>query len=499
MKNKILYIILTLFIFTSCGKDYLDKSPTSDVPKEKLPGIIKENPDVAKGILRGMYALMCKGQIAQDAQVDFSIKAFEISTDMVSGDMAQTGDAYNKFWDSELLTAVKTTSSQTYRTWTVLYKIILIANNIIKSSGGEEKATEGSEYSWGQGKAMRAYMYYKLAVIYGKGWAHKGDKLLPVYLSDQTEDGARPPMSIEQLLTQCKKDAEQAVKALKGYKQETKANIDINIARGILSYICLYMEDYEGAKNNSQLVIDALGGNLMSASEVYNSGWRDITINGFMWGSEINKENTTQIGSYFAMLDIFTYGYASTPDRKRIDRSLFAKIHKDDIRRFQFLDAPGKSVDCIPYYKFWHKARVVDGDKDWEGDYEYMRVAEMYLINAEAKAFLREDTEAKKVLEHLIAKRHAKDVTSSVTNKPVTKSTEVPTYDMSDIKKAVNLQWRIECWGEGKAYGVLKRFKYPSERGSNHAHRPNEKIPYDSDDITFQIPQREVLNNPHIN
>ncbi|WP_321306394.1 RagB/SusD family nutrient uptake outer membrane protein [Marinifilum fragile] len=496
MKSKLLYILLVFSILSSCSDDYLETSPTSELSKEDLGDAIKANPAVSEATLRGMYALLNQyGSGGTSSQVDFGIKSYDISTDMVSGDMAQNGNAYNKFWEDELLNAVKRTNLQTYRAWRFHYRVILAANNLIASSGTEEAPNEGGEFTWAQAKALRAYMYYQLVGIYGKGWAHKDDKVLPLYLSTDVSSGAKEQSTNELVLTTAKNDLIMAIKALDGYVKESKTNIDANVAKGMLAYVCLATEDYENAKKYSQEVIDVIGGNLMTADEVYNSGFRSIDINGWMWGMEITTENTTKIGGFFPMLDVWTYGYASTPDRKRIDRALYAKVDPNDIRRFQFMDNPNSSFDCIPWYKFWDANRVFDGDKQWTHDYVFMRVAEMYLINAEAKAFLNDPT-AKDVLEFLISKRHAAGVIGSDTGEPVTTSMDVPVYDMSDLKKAANLQWRIECWGEGKAYWVLKRFKYDSERGSNHHHKPNTTIPYDSDEITFQIPENEVLNNP---
>lgn len=497
MKNRILYIFLAFFLVTSCSEDYLDKSPTSAISKTDLGDAIKQNPLVSDGTLRGLFALLQQSGTGgtSSAHEDFGIKSYDISTDIVSGDIAIRSRGYAKFWDDELLESVKRTNNQTYRAWRFHYRVILAANNLIASSGTEEAPSDGNETTWAQAKALRAFMYYKLTVIYGKGWAYKADKILPLGLIDDIGK-ALPKSSLEDVLTQCKKDLELTLPHLKGYERESKANINENVAKGMLSYVCLAMEDFESAKKYSQEVIDAIGSTMMTASDVYNSGFRDLGISGFMWGVDVNTENTTKIASYFAMMDYFTYGYATTGDRKLMDKGLYDQIHKDDIRKYQFYSNYGSALGGLAYYKFWHSDRVPDGDKKWEADYYFMRVTEMYLINAEAKAFLGDAEGAETVLNNLIAQRQAKDVTSVVSNEKVTEATTAPTYDMSDIKKAVNLQWRIEMWGEGKSYGVLRRFKYDSQRGPHHNHKPNTSIPYDSDEITFAIPENEVLNNP---
>jgi len=62
----------------------------------------------------------------------------------------------------------------------------------------------------------------------------------------------------------------------------------------------------------------------------------------------------------------------------------------------------------------------------------------------------------------------------------------------------IYLQTRIELWGEGKTFFAMKRNQATVTRGSNHVYRANESFAYDSDEMTFQIPQSEIDNNPSI-
>jgi hypothetical protein len=61
------------------------------------------------------------------------------------------------------------------------------------------------------------------------------------------------------------------------------------------------------------------------------------------------------------------------------------------------------------------------------------------------------------------------------------------------------LQTRIELFGEGKSYLLMKRNKLTITVGSNHLTYPGEQIPYDDDRLTFEVPQSEIQNNPFIN
>jgi hypothetical protein len=66
------------------------------------------------------------------------------------------------------------------------------------------------------------------------------------------------------------------------------------------------------------------------------------------------------------------------------------------------------------------------------------------------------------------------------------------------LNDAIYLQTRLELWGEGKSYLALKRNKATSTRGTNHVFRSGQSFPYNSDELSFQIPQTEFNNNPSI-
>ena len=68
----------------------------------------------------------------------------------------------------------------------------------------------------------------------------------------------------------------------------------------------------------------------------------------------------------------------------------------------------------------------------------------------------------------------------------------------SNLKQAIYNQTRIEFWGEGKSYLALKRNQATVTRGTNHVFRPNQSFAYDIDEMSFQIPQVEMDNNPSI-
>jgi len=66
------------------------------------------------------------------------------------------------------------------------------------------------------------------------------------------------------------------------------------------------------------------------------------------------------------------------------------------------------------------------------------------------------------------------------------------------LQDFIYLQTQIEMWGEGKTYFAMKRNQASVTRGTNHVYRAGESFQWDSDEMSFQIPENEINNNPSI-
>ena len=211
-----------------------------------------------------------------------------------------------------------------------------------------------------------------------------------------------------------------------------------------------------------------------------------------MWGVDLTLANDLDLISWWGQVDMYTYSYAWAGDPKVIDNDLYASIRNDDLRKQQFVDIFGDET-YWPINKFYaqHRTQEMD-DSEWGGqrqiiaDYVYMRVEEMYLLNAEAQAKLGQDALAVDRLKELLDLR-------------IADYSYVDALSGQALQDEIYLQTRIELWGEGKSYLALKRNKETLTRGPNHLFFPGESFTYDSDELTFPIPQAEVLNNPVLN
>ncbi|HET8828838.1 MAG TPA: RagB/SusD family nutrient uptake outer membrane protein, partial [Pelobium sp.] len=199
----------------------------------------------------------------------------------------------------------------------------------------------------------------------------------------------------------------------------------------------------------------------------------------WMWGADLTLASGLDLISWWGQVDIFTYSYAWAGDPKVMDAGLFAQIKPTDIRKGQF------DTRLRPRNKFFDPARVIGGQRNVTTDYVYMRMEEMYLLNAEAKAKLNQDGLAITRLKELLTKR-------------MPDASYVDALSGQALDDEIYLQTRIELWGEGKSYLAMKRNKATITRGTNSTFFAGQSFPYDDDRLTFPIPQAEIINNPAI-
>src|SRR5690606_20985909 len=154
-------------------------------------------------------------------------------------------------------------------------------------------------------------------------------------------------------------------------------------------------------------------------------------------------------------------------------------------RKQQFEEPSGVYEDLMPLYKFYDPARVIGGQATITTDYVFMRISEMYFLNAEAAAHLGNDAAAVTSLKAVLDERL--DDTAYLDN-----------LSGQQLLNEIYLQTRIEFWGEGKSYLAMKRNKATIVRGANHLSYIGVPIPYDDERLTFEIPEAELQANPLI-
>ncbi len=476
MKNKLFLVVCILFFaMTSCEKDFLDTVPENTISNLQLA----ENPAALQAIINGVYANLRTYSIGGNTgHIDYGHMATKAHLDMMGQDITMsvfhwTGFYYN--YDARVQT-----SSRTRILWNTYYKQVAEVNSVITAV--DPATTDPTAKALlGQALALRGLFTHVLARIYSHTYiGHESDLSIPLP-NGENFDG-KPRATVGEAYAQMAADLEAAVTLLDGYTRSTKQEVNQAVAQGFLAAVYLEMGNWSGAAAMANAA--RAGYAPMSAAE-WMSGFSDIGNAEWMWGADIDGESSTVFASFFSHFDNTNNGYAGVLGvYKNIDANLYSMISDSDIRKGAFVD-PVNGNETYPALPAYANIKFRD-PSFFEGDYVYMRAAEMYLIEAEALARLG-DGSAAQVLFDLVSTRDAGYTLSTATG--------------DDLVEEVYLHRRIELWGEGTGWFDLKRLKKPLVRdyeGSNHASFGFYNYDAESNDFRFQLPEDEINANEAI-
>lgn len=505
---KYFYAILFAlgFIAISCGKDFLEAEPTNQLSHVQIAEISLINPDIQASNITGVYNTMIQRESGglTDSHYDFGHKAYDIISDMQSGDMVLLGLNYG--WYSGLSDRTDftdyTRSFPHYMYWRYLYRIIFSTNGIINSFSnsegtelpeGTDEETESVRHYLGQALIMRAYAYYYLMQFLTSDYTP--DALVaPIYRSSETVNN--PLSTQKEIFDLIISDLTLGINYLKDFTRKNKSEVNADIAKAFLAYTYAYIGDQESLGKSYNLTNELISSGaykLMTIEEIlYNEttqsggGFNDVNTSGWMWGTDLTPENKIYLVSWWGQVDVFSYSYAYAGDRKGIDKELYDSMRDDDLRKNQF--STKAATRWAPINKFYAPGRQMGGQgysNPVVADYIYMRIAEMYLLNAEVAAKLGRESDAKAVLKDLLEDR-------------IEDLSYLDALSGDELKHEIWMQTRIELWGEGKSLMALKRNKQTVKFGNNHLHLKGDSFPYNHETMVLRIPENEILNNPSI-
>ncbi|MHA7830683.1 MAG: RagB/SusD family nutrient uptake outer membrane protein [Flagellimonas sp.] len=489
MKNSSIKftVIASLLLLASCGKDFLDEQPSEFLTQEQVGEAAAVNPAVIEGTISGIYSTMFATQSGGTTNHDdFGHKGYDIYGDMLAGDMALSVSTYG--WYRADITEFQATQDFTrtrnYMPWRFYYRIIRSANLVIDALGGNDVVPELEEnkYLMGQAKTLRAHAYFYLTQYYANSYDPSAE-ILPIY--DSPDDLNGPKVTTAEIYALMEKDLNESISLLDGFTRGSKSQVDKTVAQAILAYVLASRGDsHQEVMNLTNEVIENGGYTLMNSEEVLG-GFNDLNTSGWIWGVDLTVDTGLGLVSWWGQMDLYTYSYAWAGDAKAIDANLYAAIPADDVRKQQFAEPIGEYTDLMPLNKFYDPNKVIGGQANITTDYVYLRVAEMYLLHAEAAAKAGDSGTAQTILKALLSER-------------LPNTAYVDGLNGQALLDEIYLQTRIELWGEGKSYLSLKRNQGTVVRGPNHLSNVGVPINFDDERLTFEIPQSEIQNNPSI-
>lgn len=479
--HKILFATV-LVGMVSCKEEFLQTEPTELISATQIQKASALNPGLQSANVSGIYATMYgAGSGGTSGHDDFGHKSYDIYGDLLSGDMALTSVIYGWFRTiTEFTTTQDYTQDNNYKAWRFYYRLVFAANTVIDGLGGGNviPGTASGRWYMGQAKAMRAFSYFYLAQYYQNEY-NATEKILPLYTN--TTDPNLPKSSAADVYALMLKDLTDAQSLLSDFTRTTKAEVNASVAKGMLAYVHGAMGNNAAMKTVTADLIANSGFKIMTGAEVLG-GFNNVYTSQWMWGVDITTDSKLGLISWWGQMDKYTYSYAWAGDVKGMDKGLYDGIPSTDVRKSQYSTAD----KLAPMGKFYHPNKVIGGQRTIDADYIYMRVEEMYLLNAEACAKTGDEAGARKSLKAVMALR-------------LPDASYIEALTGKALQDEIYLQTRIEFWGEGKSYLSLKRNKGTVNRGTNHLKFVGTPILHNDTRLTLKIPIQEVQNNPNLN
>lgn len=442
-----------MVVLSSCSEEFLDKKPTEFVDYDAATKTTENLMTTLNGIHRSLY-------IRYEDQSQAGLGGLMQQTDIAGDDIVFPVTngwflaVYN--WSglhNENSADVRYAYRTYYRTY---YRIIRNANTIINAVDVAIGSIEDKNIVKGQALLYRAFCHFQLVQLYGKRYVNGQDNTqlgVPIILTVGNEKF--PRSTVEEVYAQINKDLDEANNLLIGYSRPNKSHLNLSVAQGLKARVALTQGNWAVAADYAKKA--RTGISLMSVAE-YGAGFNDYNNKEWMWGSHINEVQTEYFGNFGAYM---SRNYNSTVIRscpKAINSKLYNLIPPTDVRSTIF-SVNGSHPDLfLPdnFSKFPYTSQkflsVSTGDS--RCDVPYMRAAEMFLIEAEAKARLGL-ADAASILFEFEKARDPEYVFSTNTGQA--------------LVDEILLQRRIELWGEGFRFFDLKRTNSNLDRtGANH-------------------------------
>jgi len=343
--RKIIYIILSMTLVLSC--DVLDVEPQNSISAENA---FQDKEDIDKGIF-GAYASL--------QSLSYYGRTYQIFSDLAADNLSHPIDAtaieYAQVDANNLLPENATNSNM----WAIIYESINVANNVIaKVPTIEDMTAEEKDEALAELYFIRAFNHFNALNYYGA---------VPLRLEPTAglSNINEPRVSVEEVYAQIINDLNFAADNLSS--SGNKSRTSRYAAKALLARVLLYNENYEQAA--------------LIASEVINDGGYSLLGDyANIFQEEETSESIFEIA--FTAIErnrIAEYNFPrSLNGRREVKPSedLLEAYEEDDERFEASINFEANEAYAIKY----------DDISIGEENFIILRLAEMYLIRAEANA-----------------------------------------------------------------------------------------------------------------
>lgn len=518
--RKYIYIAIVLLV-SSCS---LDTLPGGDVMTgDQKDKVVSLDPDKFSSEVNALSANLITFNTLNLAKVDhtdFGFASLCIIFDSSGADFVSQDTGYNWYASTMKFRDRLANSFESRLIWTILYRNVKQANDILAVALPAVETSESAnvknkfELYAGQAYANRAFSYLNLVQSYQFTYVgHEDSPAVPLVLLEGDERATPTRASVKAVYEVILDDLGKAIELLDGKGTTSKDQVSLQVAYGLRARANLVMQNWAEAATDAVKAQE--GFTPYSLAEVSVPAFNDAANNkSWMWANIITPENrivTSGIINWPSHMCSFTgNGYAPYGAFRMINKFTWADIPSTDVRKTWWVDEDLKSPyvdelttlnseeEVVPYtkgmgwfpytnLKFGAYQNIVDNVTN-ASDWVLMRVEEMILIEAEAKAMGGDLAGGKNVLKNFITQYRD------------------PSYSLStagskeEFQDEVWFQRRIELWGEGFALHDLLRLKKPIVRGIQEGKNVNSNfgstaainLPAEAPILLYLVPEKEI-------
>ncbi|MCK0135791.1 RagB/SusD family nutrient uptake outer membrane protein [Arenibacter sp. S6351L] len=450
-------VIIFFCHFASCEEFVELESPDLKIVSE----VVFNNDVTAISAMKGIYNELVRATFSGGWQNSVTALA-SLSADECTG-LSITNLTYTEFEENEIMPS----NTRNLEVWSSAYNIIYMTNSILEGLENSKDLTEEIRIQLeGEAKFVRAFSYFYLVNLYGP---------VPLLLSTEYQINARAASnSKEEVYGQILKDLQEAIGVLADdYKEGERTYINRFAAMALMSRVNLYQQNWTAAENWSSQVISETGRFeiLEDLNEVFLANSREA-----IWQlSPVGNGDTSTQTNEGAIFII----HPTSPSASllKLNDDLVGSFESQDKRLAHWIDLH-EGINA--YYPYKYKDRNSTNNLT-----EYsmvLRLAEQYLIRAEARAMLDNLPGA---IADLNSIRSRADI-------PAILETD-PTLTKEILLELILNERRIELFTEwGHRWLDLKRTENTSE-----VLAPKKSLWQDTD-VLYPVPEQERLKNANL-
>lgn len=455
-------IILSIFFlgFTSCSDEFLNLRPEQSVANEDALTNLADLRSTITGVYNDLQSS------------DYYGRYFILIPDVMADNVKQNSQANRAIDFAQYLVTVQNADARNM--WTLMYRVINTLNEIINANiSVDSSVLADRDHIIGEAHALRGLVYFDLVRLFAQHYtftaaaSHLG---VPIILEfNPTNRPARN--SVKEVYDQVIEDMTKGISMMKNVSRTgSSTTLSKTAVKALLSRVYLYKEDWTNAENMATEVLTDNAFSLVSNANYMNLWVNDRTSESLF---EIAMSTSDNLGnnSLAAMYLPQIFGdYLPSDDVT----SLF---EANDARLQVFFVDPQLSGDYAPYRMGKYP------DVLGLNNVKVMRLAEVYLIRAEARARIGINTTGAQSDYNIVHQR-------AVSGAPDITLTGEP------LLEAILLERRLELSFEGQRLWDLMRYKKDIVR--NQCTSIICFIEYGNTGVVFPIPQAELDANPNI-